>query len=86
VEVAVPPVAASAYWGLQSAATFVAARLGTTLRHILQQHSMWHMAQARARAAPLCVLDKVRAGSDSRCARRPAVLPHDSVAAAPRRT
>ncbi|KAK9843785.1 hypothetical protein WJX81_006264 [Elliptochloris bilobata] len=46
VEVAVPPVAASAYWGLQSAAAFVAARLGTTLRHILQQHSMWHMAQA----------------------------------------
>ena len=50
-----PPVAASAYWGLQSAAAFVAARLGTTLRHILQQHSMWHMAQARPRLQLWCM-------------------------------
>ena len=41
-----PPVAASAYWSLNSAAAMVATRLGTTLRYILQQHSMWHMAQA----------------------------------------
>ncbi len=47
LEVAVPPVAASAYWSLHSAAAMVATRLGTTLRYILQQHSMWHMAQAR---------------------------------------
>ncbi|BDA43970.1 hypothetical protein COCOBI_05-1540 [Coccomyxa sp. Obi] len=46
LEVAVPPVAASAYWSLHSAAAMVATRLGTTLRYILQQHSMWHMAQA----------------------------------------
>ena len=43
-----PPVAASAYWSLNSAAAMVATQLGTTLRYILQQHSMWHMAQARA--------------------------------------
>ncbi len=53
MEVVVPPVAASAYWGLQSAGAFVATRLGTTLRHILQQHSMWHMAQARPCSDPL---------------------------------
>jgi hypothetical protein len=45
LEVAVPPVAASAYWSLNGAAAMVATRLGTTLRYILQQHSMWHMAQ-----------------------------------------
>lgn len=45
LEVAVPPMAASAYWSLHSAAAMVATRLGTTLRYILQQHSMWHMAQ-----------------------------------------
>lgn len=52
LEVAVPPVAASAYWSLHSAAAMVATRLGTTLRYILQQHSMWHMAQARP---PTCL-------------------------------
>ena len=45
LEMAVPPVAASAYWTLQSAAAMVATQLGTTLRYIMQQHSMWHMAQ-----------------------------------------
>ncbi len=45
VEVAVPPMAASAVWSLNSTAALVATRLGTTLRYILQQHSMWHMAQ-----------------------------------------
>ncbi|KAK9807907.1 hypothetical protein WJX73_000144 [Symbiochloris irregularis] len=39
-------LATSAFWTLKSAAAFVAARLGTTVRHVLQQHSMWHMAQA----------------------------------------
>lgn len=52
LEVAVPPVAASAYWSLNSAAAMVATRLGTTLRYILQQHSMWHMAQARHTSPP----------------------------------
>lgn len=48
MEVAVQPVAlaTSAFWTLKSAAAFVAARLGTTVRFILQQHSMWHMTQA----------------------------------------
>ncbi len=45
LEAAVPQVAASAYWTLQSAAAMVATQLGTTLRYIMQQHSMWHMAQ-----------------------------------------
>ena len=49
LEMAAPPVAASAYWTLQSAAALVATQLGTTLRYIMQQHSMWHMAQVRAR-------------------------------------
>lgn len=40
-------LATSAFWTLKSAAAFVAARLGTTVRFILQQHSMWHMTQAR---------------------------------------
>lgn len=47
LEMAVPPVAASAYWTLQSAAAMVATQLGTTLRYIMQQHSMWHMAQVK---------------------------------------
>ena len=49
LEMAAPPVAASAFWTLQSAAAMVATQLGTTLRYIMQQHSMWHMAQVRAR-------------------------------------
>ena len=47
LEMAAPPVAASAYWTLQSAAALVATQLGTTLRYIMQQHSMWHMAQVK---------------------------------------
>lgn len=48
LEATVPQVAASAYWTLQSAAAMVATQLGTTLRYIMQQHSMWHMAQVGA--------------------------------------
>lgn len=32
------------YWTLHSASAYVAAKLGTNLRYILQQHSQWHMA------------------------------------------
>ena len=52
-EIAVPPVAASAYWTLQSAAAMVATQLGTTLRYIMQQHSMWHMVQVGGSTDPL---------------------------------
>ena len=53
LEMAVPPVAASAYWTLQSAAAMVATQLGTTLRYIMQQHSMWHMAQVGTLKCPV---------------------------------
>ena len=53
LEMAVPPVAASAYWTLQSAAAMVATQLGTTLRYIMQQHSMWHMAQVGTMSHPV---------------------------------
>lgn len=57
LEMAVPPVAASAYWTLQSAAAMVATQLGTTLRYIMQQHSMWHMAQVGSIATPCATPD-----------------------------
>lgn len=42
------------YWTLHSASAYVAAKLGTNLRYILQQHSQWHMAQVGP--AFLCLL------------------------------
>ena len=45
MDVGIPTVAASTVWSLNGTAALVATRLGTTLRYILQQHSMWHMAQ-----------------------------------------
>ena len=48
VDVGIPTVAASTVWSLNGTAALVATRLGTTLRYILQQHSMWHMAQVHS--------------------------------------
>lgn len=35
----------SAYWTLRGASAFVAGKLGTTVTHVLQQHSMLHMTK-----------------------------------------
>ena len=45
LEVAVGPaqLVTSAYWTLRGASAFVAGKLGTTVTHVLQQHSMLHM-------------------------------------------
>ncbi|KAL3138609.1 hypothetical protein ABBQ32_006374 [Trebouxia sp. C0010 RCD-2024] len=48
LEVAVGPaqLVTSAYWTLRGASAFVAGKLGTTVTHVLQQHSMLHMTKA----------------------------------------
>lgn len=48
LELAVGPaqLATSAYWTLRGASAFVAGKLGTTVTHVLQQHSMLHMTKA----------------------------------------
>ena len=50
LELAVGPaqLATSAYWTLRGASAFVAGKLGTTVTHVLQQHSMLHMTKASA--------------------------------------
>ena len=47
LELAVGPaqLATSAYWTLRGASAFVAGKLGTTVTHVLQQHSMLHMTK-----------------------------------------
>ncbi len=47
LDVAVGPaqLATSAYWTLMGASAFVAGKLGTTVTHVLQQHSMLHMTK-----------------------------------------
>ena len=47
VELAVPPaqLVTSACWALRGASAFVAGKLGTTVSHVLQQHSMLHMTK-----------------------------------------
>ena len=47
LEVAVGPaqLVTSAYWTLRGASAFVAGKLGTTVTHVLQQHSMLHMTK-----------------------------------------
>lgn len=47
MEVAVGPaqLVTSAYWTLRGASAFVAGKLGTTVTHVLQQHSMLHMTK-----------------------------------------
>ena len=47
LEVAVgpPQLVTSAYWTLRGASAFVAGKLGTTVTHVLQQHSMLHMTK-----------------------------------------
>lgn len=49
LELAVGPaqLASSAYWTLRGASAFVAGKLGTTVTHVLQQHSMLHMTKVR---------------------------------------
>lgn len=50
LELAVGPaqLATSAYWTLRGASAFVAGKLGTTVTHVLQQHSMLHMTKVWA--------------------------------------
>ena len=50
VELAVPPaqLVTSACWTLRGASAFVAGKLGTTVSHVLQQHSMLHMTKVGA--------------------------------------
>ena len=49
LELAVGPaqLATSAYWTLRGASAFVAGKLGTTVTHVLQQHSMLHMTKVQ---------------------------------------
>ncbi|KAA6419143.1 MAG: hypothetical protein FRX49_10883 [Trebouxia sp. A1-2] len=48
LELAVGPaqLATSAYWTLRGASAFVAGKLGSTVTHVLQSHSMLHMTKA----------------------------------------
>ena len=47
IELTVGPgaLASSAFWTLRGASAYVAGRLGTTLTHIFQQHSMYNMVK-----------------------------------------
>ncbi len=38
-------LATSAYWTLRGASAFVAGKLGSTVTHVLQSHSMLHMTK-----------------------------------------
>lgn len=50
LELAVGPaqLATSAYWTLRGASAFVAGKLGSTVTHVLQSHSMLHMTKVIA--------------------------------------